>query len=120
MSLLPALDDRGDAPALAFPDGALTYAQLAAAAAELGGRLPASGPVALWATPSLATAVGLLAALGGGLDVVPLNPRSGPGELAHILGETRPAALLAEPGIRVGELETISPRSATPRARRRA
>ena len=42
--LLPALADPGDAPAVAFPDGALSYAQLAAAAAELQGRLPAAGP----------------------------------------------------------------------------
>ncbi len=109
MSLLPALEDRGDAPAVAFPDGALSYAQLAAAAAELRARLPAAGPVALWATAQTATAIGLLAALDGGLDVVPLNPRSGPGELGHILGETRPTALLADGATRLEGLETIAP-----------
>ena len=109
MSLLPALEDRGDAPAVAFPDGALSYSQLAAAAAELRARLPAAGPVALWATAQTATAIGLLAALDGGLDVVPLNPRSGPGELGHILGETRPTALLADGATRLEGLETIAP-----------
>ena len=30
------------------------------------------------------------------LDVVPLNPKSGTGELSHILEETRPSALLTD------------------------
>jgi len=107
--LLSALEDRGDAPAVAFPDGALSYAQLAAAAEELRTRLPAAGPVALWATAQTATAIGLLAALGAGLDVVPLNPKSGTGELAHILGETRPSALLADTQTRLAGLRTIAP-----------
>ena len=109
MPLLPALADPGDSPAVAFPDGALSYAQLAAAAADLQRRLPAAGPVALWASAQTATAIGLLAALGAGLDVVPLNPKSGTGELAHILGETRPSALLADAQTRLDGLRTIAP-----------
>ena len=109
MPLVPALENPGDAPAVAFPDGALSYAQLAAAVAGLQRRLPAQGPVALWATAHTATAIGLLAALRGGLDVVPLNPKSGTGELAHILGETRPSALLADRQTRLDGLPTIAP-----------
>jgi malonyl-CoA/methylmalonyl-CoA synthetase len=109
MPLVPALENPGDAPAVAFPDGALSYAELAGAAAELQGRLPADGPVALWATAHTATAIGVLAALGAGLDVVPLNPKSGTGELAHILGETRPSALLADADTELAGLRTIAP-----------
>ena len=109
MSLPPALANRGDSPAVAFPDGALSYAQLAGAVAELQGRLPATGPVALWATAQTATAIGLLAALGAGLDVVPLNPKSGTGELSHILEETRPSALLADAQTGLAGLRTIAP-----------
>ena len=109
MPLLPALENPSDAPAVVFPDGALSYAQLAAAAAGVQDRLPAEGPVALWATAHTATAIGLLAALGAGLDVVPLNPKSGAGELAHILGETRPSALLADAQTQLDGLPTIAP-----------
>jgi malonyl-CoA/methylmalonyl-CoA synthetase len=109
MSLFPLLESARNVPALAFPDGELTYAALAAACAELATRLPRSGPLALWATPHTATAIGLLAALRAGLDVVPLNPKSGPAELAHILAQARPSALLATPEVRLSGLDTISP-----------
>jgi malonyl-CoA/methylmalonyl-CoA synthetase len=115
-SLLPPLDAPTDARAVGFPDGAASYAQLAAAAAELRVRLPAGGAVALWATPHRATAIGLVAALGAGLDVVPINPRSGEAELAHILGKTQPRALLAPPGHSIGGLQTLSPRADAPPA----
>jgi malonyl-CoA/methylmalonyl-CoA synthetase len=109
MRLLPALEEPTDAPAVAFPDTELSYRELAATVAELCGRLPDRGPVALWATPTAATVVGLLAGVRAGLDVIPLNPRSGPGELDHIVGETRPAALLAAPDTALPGLRTISP-----------
>jgi len=109
MGLLPGLAPSGAGPAIAFPDGALDYAQLEAAAAELRSRLPAEGRLALWAAPASATVVGLLAGLGAGRDVVPLNPKSGPGELEHILAETRPSALLAPEGTVVAGLPTLAP-----------
>ena len=98
MTLVPELAAGTSASALSFPDGALSYAQLARAVAGLRARLPGDGRVALWAAPELGTAIGLLAGLEAGLDVVPLNPKSGPGELAHILAETRPSALIAPAG----------------------
>ena len=107
--LLPALEDPSDAPAIAFPDGALRYRELAAVAAELRARLPGDGALALWAVPSTATVAGLVAALAAGRQVVPLNPKSGPSELDHILSETRPDALLAPAGTALTGLETISP-----------
>jgi len=109
--LLPALDEPREGPAVAFPDGGLDYTQLAGAVAELRPRLPGDAPLALWATPDTATVVGLLAGLEAGRAVVPLNPKSGRGELDHILGETRPSALLAPEGTAIPGLETISARA---------
>ena len=43
------------------------------------------------------------------MQVVPLNPKSGAGELHHVLEDARPTALLADAGITVPGLSTISP-----------
>ena len=109
MSLLPPLGRPSDAAALGFPDGSLSYASLNAASSELRSRLPREGPLALWATPSRATAVGLVAALQAGMTIVPLDPESANTELRHILETSRPTALLAAPGLTVAGLPTISP-----------
>ena len=109
MSLVPPLERPSDAIAVGFPDGTLSYTQLRAATRELRARLPGEGPLALWATPSTATIVGLLAALRAGMQVVPLNPRSGEAELRHALSQSRPTALLADAGTTVAGLPTISP-----------
>jgi malonyl-CoA/methylmalonyl-CoA synthetase len=109
MSLLPPLEDPSDAAALGFPDGSLSYASLAAASRALRSRLPSEGPLAVWATPSCATAIGLVGALQAGMTVVPLDPKSGEAELRHILTVSRPTALLAAPGATIAGLPTISP-----------
>jgi malonyl-CoA/methylmalonyl-CoA synthetase len=109
MSLLPPLERPSDAAALGFPDGTLSYASLAAASRELRSRLPSEGPLAVWATPSRATAVGLVAALAAGMTVVPLDPKSGSAELRHILKVARPTALLAAAGPTIAGLATIAP-----------
>jgi malonyl-CoA/methylmalonyl-CoA synthetase len=49
----------------------------------------------LWATPELATVVGLFAAMACGRLIVPLNPKSGERELDHVLNDARVSALLA-------------------------
>lgn len=80
-SLFPALVSGSTArrPALRFGDRSLTYAELAASAGELAARLDGRERVAVWATPSLETAVGVVAALLAGVPAVPLNPKSGEG-----------------------------------------
>ncbi|MFJ6984398.1 MULTISPECIES: acyl-CoA synthetase [unclassified Streptomyces] len=100
-SLFPALaGDRTGRSALRFGERSLTYAELARAAAGLGQRLPGGGArVAVWATPTLETAVAVVAALEAGVPVVPLNPKSGEGELTHILTDSAPALVLAGPGV---------------------
>ncbi|MFC9594842.1 acyl-CoA synthetase [Streptomyces sp. NPDC056944] len=87
-----------DRPALRFGADVLTYAELARASGALGGRIGGMGRVAVWATPTPRTAVAVVAALLAGVPAVPLNPRTGERELAHILGDSAPDAVLAGPG----------------------
>ncbi|WP_282699553.1 acyl-CoA synthetase [Streptomyces sp. CC219B] len=98
-SLFPALA-AGPAGrvALRFGDRSLTYAELAAATGALAGRLAGRGRVAVWATPTLETAVAVVAALEAGIAAVPLNPKSGGKELGHILSDSAPGLVLAAPG----------------------
>ncbi|MEV7366370.1 acyl-CoA synthetase [Streptomyces sp. NPDC007148] len=99
-SLFPALTgpSAGRRPALRFGERTLTYAELAAAAGALAGRIGGAGRVAVWATPSLETAVAVVAALTAGVPVVPLNPKSGEKELGHILSDSVPSVVLTAPG----------------------
>ncbi|MFF6782613.1 AMP-binding protein [Streptomyces sp. NPDC012510] len=98
--LFPALTGEAPAerPALRFGDRSLTYAELAAVTGALASRLRDVGRVAVWATPTLETAVGVVAALRAGVPAVPLNPKSGESELGHILKDSAPALILTAPG----------------------
>ncbi|MEY9941471.1 acyl-CoA synthetase [Streptacidiphilus sp. MAP5-3] len=96
-SLVPALATGGSRRALRFGERSLSYAELAATAAALAPRLTGVSRVALWATPSLETAVGAVAGLLAGVPVVPINPRIGEKELTHVLGDSTPELVLAAP-----------------------
>ncbi|MBV1944815.1 acyl-CoA synthetase [Streptomyces sp. BV129] len=98
--LFPALTDPSVAgrTALRFGTRSLTYADLASASGALAARLRGVGRVAVWATPELETAVAVTGALLAGTAAVPLNPKSGEGELAHILSDSGPALVLTAPG----------------------
>ncbi|HEY5389481.1 MAG TPA: AMP-binding protein, partial [Solirubrobacteraceae bacterium] len=96
--------------AVSFPDGRATYAELEAAAARLRERLPpGDAPLGLWTTPELCTAVSLVGGLRAGRKLVPVDPKSGPAELARIAEVSGAVALLAPPGVALPGLETISP-----------
>ncbi|MGW3143636.1 acyl-CoA synthetase [Streptomyces sp. NPDC001177] len=98
-SLFPALvGGSGERVALRFGDRSLTYAQLGAAAGAVAARIHGAGRVAVWATPELETAVGVVGALVAGVAAVPLNPKSGEKELTHILSDSAPSLVLAAPG----------------------
>nr|WP_123982046.1 acyl-CoA synthetase [Streptomyces sp. Ag109_O5-1] len=84
--------------ALRFGPRSLTYGRLAAAAGALAGRVGDADRVAVWATPELETAVAVVGTLLAGKAAVPLNPKSGDKELAHILADSAPSAVLAAPG----------------------
>ncbi|MFG2277652.1 acyl-CoA synthetase [Streptomyces asoensis] len=109
-SLFPALtDDPSGRPALRFGERSLTYAELASAAGDVGARVRGEQRVAVWATPSLETAVAVVGVLLAGVAAVPLNPKSGDKELAHILGDGAPGAVLAAPGDELpGALDGLS------------
>ncbi|NSC25127.1 acyl-CoA synthetase [Streptomyces albus subsp. chlorinus] len=112
MSLLfPALHSASSHTALRFGDRALSYRELAAAATGVAARLERAAPVAVWATPSLETAVGVVAGLLAGVPVVPVNPKSGESELAHIITDSAPGMVLAEPGVELPEQLAPLPRT---------
>ncbi|WP_333778144.1 acyl-CoA synthetase [Streptomyces sp. IBSBF 3136] len=101
-SLFPALaDGPGDRVALRFGERSLTYGALAGAAGALAGRVRGTGRVAVWATVELETAVAVTGALLAGVPAVPLNPKSGGRELAHIVSDSAPDLVLAAPGARL-------------------
>ena len=111
MSLLfPALHAASSHTALRFGERALSFRQLASAAGGTAARLDSAARVAVWATPTLETAVGVVAGLLAGVPVVPVNPKSGERELAHIIADSTPAMVLAEP-----EAELPEPLAALPR-----
>jgi malonyl-CoA/methylmalonyl-CoA synthetase len=96
--LFPALLDPDDRPALRFGDDALTYRQLAGAAGALAGSLVGRKRVAVHATPTIHTAVGVTAALLAGVAAIPVNPKLGERELGHVVGDCAPDLVLAAPG----------------------
>ncbi|MGW7380153.1 acyl-CoA synthetase [Streptomyces sp. NPDC054794] len=100
-SLFPALvGGPGEQVALRFGDGerSLTYGELAGAAGAVAARVRGADRVAVWATPELETAVAVVGVLLAGVAAVPLNPKSGAKELAHILTDSAPSLVLAAPG----------------------
>jgi malonyl-CoA/methylmalonyl-CoA synthetase len=86
--------------AVDMPDGRLSYGELDAASASLAATLPA-GPLALWATPTVATIVGLVAGLRAGVPLIPISPKAGATELAHVIADAMPRAVLAGPEARL-------------------
>src|SRR5437763_2843550 len=71
---------------------ALRAAVGGAAAAIVGARR-----VAIWATPSLETCVAVAGVLACGAVGIPLDPRSSPAELAHVVGDSHPDVVVAAP-----------------------
>ncbi|MFF4078428.1 acyl-CoA synthetase [Streptomyces sp. NPDC001777] len=96
--LLSVPSDGSTREAVRFGEHAMTYDQLAAASTALAGRLAGAGRVAVWATPTPATVVAVVAALRAGVPAVPLNPKTGTRELAHIVADSAPAVVLAGAG----------------------
>jgi malonyl-CoA/methylmalonyl-CoA synthetase len=101
--LLPALVEPPDRVALRFGRGAdlveLSHRELAATAGALAGPLGGCSRVAVHATPTVHTAVGVVAALLAGTTAVPINPKLGARELQHVLADSAPERVLAAPGV---------------------
>jgi malonyl-CoA/methylmalonyl-CoA synthetase len=92
-----------DRVALAFPDRSLTHRELRDAAMHVAGALAGFSRVAVLAQPRIETCVAVIGGLSAGVPVVPVNPKSGSAELAHIVGDAQPEALLLAPGVQAPE-----------------
>ncbi|OIK26827.1 acyl-CoA synthetase [Streptomyces malaysiense] len=97
--------------AVGFGERSLTYGGLADAAGVVARRIRRGDRVAVWATPEMETVVAVVGVLLAGAAAVPLNPRSGEKELAHIVSDSAPSLVLAAPGARLppalGDLERV-------------
>jgi malonyl-CoA/methylmalonyl-CoA synthetase len=95
--MFPELVSGNDREALRFGGRTLTYGELAELAGQLAAGLRGRTRVAVWATPAIETCVAVVAALVAGVPVVPVNPKTGERELAHIVADSTPDLLLAAP-----------------------
>jgi malonyl-CoA/methylmalonyl-CoA synthetase len=97
--LSTALSTSGDRTAIRFGEHAVSYRELAAVASrlatEFGRPEQRVRRVAVWATPELSTCLAVVAAVIAGVPAVPINPRSGARELAHIVADSAPDVILA-------------------------
>ncbi|MFI7104637.1 acyl-CoA synthetase [Streptomyces sp. NPDC050161] len=106
----PALRDGSPTTALRFGDRALSYRQLAAVAGPIAEHIAGRTRVAVWATPTLETSVAVVAAMLAGVPAVPVNPKIGESELAHIVTDSAPTLVLAEPGAALPDALDVLPR----------
>jgi malonyl-CoA/methylmalonyl-CoA synthetase len=87
-----------DRVALQFPDRSLTYGELDRASEALAASLAGARCVAVVAENRIETCVAVVAAIRAGVPAVPLNPRSGTAELAHIVADAAPEVVLTARG----------------------
>src|SRR3954469_19943751 len=88
--LIPALASPSDDVALDFPERTLTYRELADEARAVAGGLAGVSRVAVWAHSTVDAVVAIVGALVAGIPVVPINPKIGERELAHIMSDSSP------------------------------
>src|SRR4051812_47329130 len=97
--LLPPLADPGEKEAIRFGEHALTYAQLAGAAAAVASAVAGRERVAVFAESRLETCVAAVGALLAGVPFTPVNPKAGERELEHIVSDSAPALVLTGAGV---------------------
>lgn len=93
--LFPRLTHADSRLAFLVADESWTYAELAGAALEHVALLERTGVtagdrVAVWAQPDLCTAAAMVGNALAGVATVPLNPKLGSAELAHIYDDSKP------------------------------
>jgi malonyl-CoA/methylmalonyl-CoA synthetase len=102
-SLFPRLEVADDATALRVADRVVTYRELAGACVAHVERLAKIGVhpgdrVAVFTDASLEALVTLVANAAGGLVTVPIDPKMGDRELAHVIADSDPVlAIAADP-----------------------
>src|SRR3954468_5915257 len=109
-ALLPPLAAPSDKEAIRFGEHALTYAQLAGAAAAVASAVSGRTRVAVFAESRLETCVAAIGALLAGVPFTPVNPKAGERELEHIVSDSAPALVLTASGVELpGALESLEP-----------
>ena len=98
--LFPCLYAPSDRPAVRVGDRVLTQRELAIACAHHIARLATRGhapgdPIGVWTQPALETLVAFAAHAAAGYVSVPLDPKLGANELAHVLANAAPRACVA-------------------------
>jgi malonyl-CoA/methylmalonyl-CoA synthetase len=86
-----------------FGQRSVTYRQLRVVTAALARRVSNAQRVAIWAQPELETCVAVVAALAAGVPAVPVNPKLGTRELAHVVADVTPDLVLTAPGAALPE-----------------
>jgi malonyl-CoA/methylmalonyl-CoA synthetase len=94
---LTRLRELSEVPALTIGGTTHSYADLAGMCGALAGQLGGRRRVAFWAENRLESCVAALTAIESGVQTVALNPKLGSAELAHIVSDSEPEALLAGP-----------------------
>jgi fatty acid CoA ligase FadD36 len=97
--LLPALEGAfGDHRRALTVDGvAVSWSELARRADAVVARIVGGAAVAVCATPTIDTVVGVVAGLRAGTPIVPVPGDAGPAERAHVLRDSGAVAVLGEP-----------------------
>ncbi|MDB4960515.1 MAG: putative fatty acid synthase [Myxococcales bacterium] len=116
-TLFPWVHSPGDRLALRVGDRTVSQRELAAACAHHIAMLTARGigageRVGVWTQPALETLVALVAHAAAGYVSVPVDPKLGDGELAHVLGDAAPRLCVAADvdavARRAGPIETVA------------
>ena len=108
--LFPALADPPDRVALLGGGQSLTYRQLAGSASAVAASTSGHRRVAIWATPSLHTCVGVVGVLLSDAVAVPINPKIGARDLEHVFRDSEPTAVIAPEGVDLPEQVRVLPR----------
>ncbi len=95
--MLTGLTELDGKQAVDVAGSGLSYGELREAAAALAASLVGAQRVAVWAEPSLEFCVAAVAAVCAGIPLVPINPRLGRAELAHVLTDSRPDVVIGAP-----------------------
>lgn len=112
--LFPCLHAPSDKPAVRIGDRVLTQRELAVACAHHVASLAARGlgpgdRIGVWTQPAMETVVAFLAHAAAGYVSVPLDPKLGDRELAHVLANAAPRCCVAAepPAVSGGAIETL-------------
>jgi malonyl-CoA/methylmalonyl-CoA synthetase len=93
--LFPALTSPSASGAIRYGGTTLDYPDIAAAAGGVAERLDGASVVAVLATPSSGTLIGVVGALAAGAAVVLINPGSAAREIEYVLADSAPEAVIA-------------------------